>query len=676
MPTAVAAAAVNLLGGAAALGTVGTLAVTFAAGVATAAVVSRVTQSLSKPRGAAGAVSSSAVLSATIRQAAGARRLVYGEVKIGGLLTYAAQSSDGEYAYLAIYLGEGPMDSIDPVIWLGDEKSDADKFDGLVQVEFFDGTQTEASATLVAASGGEWTAQDVGTGLSYLVVRYKFDRNAFPQGLVLPAVLAKGRKVFDPRTEAQAWTRNPAMIGLDYIMSTFGYKSPDAAIDWDSFAQAANICDEVIDSIDPTNTVDDVPGKVRRYTFDGVIETDAGPAAALAAIEQAMAGQIRCINGKWRAYAGAWRAPTGPVLTGDFLTAPPVFRAYPGRQQRINIARGTYREPKADWQDADYREQTLPALVTAEGEIVQAINFPGTVVGATAQRLARLNMMLARRRVPLVLKCNYAALLWQELDVVAVDLPLMGIAGDYVIDFYAYNAEGGITMTLFPHLASDYAWDAATSETLVPEVIRPNFNTVPQPPANLVVSGAFVSDGLYNVVPNLSATWDAPPSPLRKYFELQWGVTGSYTSTHIESRGRWRASNVTVGVAYDVRVREVRLDDTVSDWVEVINTTVENDATPPGPPTDLSVTAGSGSGPGNPDTIFWRTPTDLDILRSRVYANSTNNPATATAFAEVFGLPGTNYSTTHPHSNSGTFYWVESVDRVGNTSARTFAGTA
>jgi len=260
--------------------------------------------------------------------------------------------------------------------------------------------------------------------------------------------------------------------------------------------------------------------------------------------------------------------------------------------------------------------------------------------------------------------------------VVAVDLPLMGIAGDYVIDFYAYNAEGGITMTLFPHLASDYAWDAATSETLVPEVIRPNFNTVPQPPANLVVSGAFVSDGLYNVVPNLSATWDAPHSPLRKYFELQWGVTGSYTSTHIESRGRWRASNVTVGVAYDVRVREVRLDDTVSDWVEVINTTVENDATPPGPPTDLSVTAGSGSGPGNPDTIFWRTPTDLDILRSRVYANSTNNPATATAFAEVFGLPGTNYSTTHPHSNSGTFYWVESVDRVGNTSARTFAGTA
>jgi predicted phage tail protein len=136
-----------------------------------------------------------------------------------------------------------------------------------------------------------------------------------------------------------------------------------------------------------------------------------------------------------------------------------------------------------------------------------------------------------------------------------------------------------------------------------------------------------------------------------------------------------------VGQAYDVRIRSVRLSDTTSDWVTVTNTTVENDITPPGPPTNLSVTAGSGSGgggggPGNPDAIFWRTPTDLDILRSRVYANSTNNPATATAFAEVFGLPGTSYSTTHPHSNSGTFYWVESVDRVGNTSGKTYAGTA
>lgn len=670
MPAAVAGAVVSWLGGAAALGTVGTLAVTFAVGIAT----NRALQALNKPKGFGNATTPTQQLTTTIRQAAAPRRLVYGEVKVGGILNYAAQSSDGEYAYLCIVLGEGPMQGIDPVIWIGDEKSDAAKFAGLVQVEFFDGTQTTASATLVAAGGGEWTAQDVGHGIACLVVRYKFDRNAFPQGLVLPAVMAKGRKVFDPRTSAAAHTRNPALIGLDYVRSAYGYQAADDEIDFASFTAAANICDEIIDSIDPANKVNDVAGKVRRYTFDGVIETDVGPAASLAAIEQAMAGQIRHINGKWRAYAGAWRAPTGPTLTGEFLTAPPVFRAHPGRQQRINIARGTYREPKADWQDADYREQTLPASVAAEGEIVQAINFPGTIVGATAQRLAKLNMMLARRRVPLVLKCNYAALLWQELDVVTVSLPLMGISGDYIIDSYVYNADGGISMTLFPHVASDYAWTAATDEALVPVVLRPSFNSAPAEPTNVAVSGAFALDSEGYGRPALTATWTAPNDSLRKHFELQWGSAGSYTRTHFETRASWQTLEVLVNQAYDVRVRAVRLDDTTSDWVEVTNTTVENDSTPPGQPTALSVTAGVVG--GAPNTINWTTPGDFDLLRSRVYASTTNNPATATQIAEIFGLPATVYSATHPRAASPNFYWVESVDRIGNTSARTYAGTA
>jgi hypothetical protein len=681
MPAAIGAAvadyfAFNVIGATVASAAVLQAVVTVAA---TGALNLALSTAMARGRGGSPTVGSQ-LLSATIRQAAAARRLVYGEVKVGGILTYAAQSADGEYAYLCIALGEGPMQGIDPVIYLGDEKSDAAKFAGLVQVEFFDGAQITASSTLIAAGGGEWTAQDIGHGIAYLVVRYKFDRNAFPQGLLLPAVLAKGRRVFDPRTNTSAWTRNPALVALDYVRSAYGYQAADDEIDWDSFTQAANICDEVLDSKDPANTVGGVAGKVRRYTFDGVIEADVGPAASLAAIEQTMAGQVRHINGKWRAYAGAWRAPSGPVLTGDFLTAPPVYRAHPGRQQRINIARGTYREPRADWQDADYREQTLPAPVAAEGEIVQAVNFPGTTVGATAQRLARVNMLLARRRVPLVLKCNYGALLWQEMDVVAVNLPLAGISGDYVIDTYTYNADGGISMTLFPHVASDYAWDAEAHEALVPVVVKPSFKGVAQAPQNLQVSGVFVEQGEYSR-PALTATWTAPDDALRKHFELQWRVTGTvYELTHYEVGAAWSTQVVAAGTAYDVRVRAVRLDDTTSPWVEVLNTTVQNDTTPPGPPTNLSVTAGSGSGggggPGNPDTVRWTTPTDLDILRSRVYASSTNNPATATQIGEVFGLPGTAYSLTHPHSTAGTFYWVQSVDRVGNTSARTYVGTA
>lgn len=681
MPAAVAGAVVSALGGAAALGTAATLAITFGVGIATSKLLS----AISKPRGAAGALTQTQQLSATIRQAAAARRLIYGTVKAGGVLVYPAQSSDGEYAYMAIYLGEGPMDGLDPVFWIGDEKSNAAKFTGLTQLEFFDGTQTTASATLIAAGGGEWTAADIGHGMAYAVVRYKFDRNAFPNGLILPAFLARGRKVFDPRTNSTAHTSNTALVAMDYVRSEFGYNAPDSEIDWDSFTAAANICDEIIDSIDPANTVNGVAGKVRRYSFNGVIETDVGPAKGLAAIEQTMAGFVRHINGKWRCYAGSWRAPTGPVLIADFLQGPPAYRTHPGRQQRINIARGTYREPKADWQDADYQEQTIPAAVAAEGEIVQNISFGGVVVGATAQRLAKLNMMLARRRVPLVLRCNYAALLWQQLDVVTVNLPLIGLSGDYLIEEYTYAADGGIVLSMVPHVASDYAWTATTDEKLVPEVLKPgSFSRTPKSPTNVTVSGAFVLDPSGYSFPALTVSWRFPEDQQLRGVDLGWRPVGA-TDWQFAYSHNWdgalsgnfgihRIEGVIVGQAYDVRVRAARLDDTTSDWVEVANTTVENDTTPPGPPTSLSVTAGVVV--GAPNTINWTTPGDFDLLRSRVYASTTNDPATATQIAEIFGLPATAYSTTHPRTATPNFYWVESVDRIGNTSARTYAGTA
>jgi hypothetical protein len=58
-----------------------------------------------------------------------------------------------------------------------------------------------------------------------------------------------------------------------------------------------------------------------------------------------------------------------------------------------------------------------------------------------------------------------------------------------------------------------------------------------------------------------------------------------------------------------------------------------------------------------------------------VYVNTINDSSTATEIAEIFGLPGTAYEYTYSHDDvDDHYYWVESVDRVGNVSARTYAG--
>jgi hypothetical protein len=621
-----------------------------------------------------GGTTSTQALNTTIRQSAAARRLIYGTVKAGGVLVYPAQSDDGKYAYLAVYIGEGPIDGIDSTFWVGDELSTESKFSGLLNLEAYTGASGQtASATLIAASSGEWTATEIGTGCAYAVVRYEFDRNAFPHGLVFPAFLVRGRLIYDPRTLTSTFSANPALCLLDYIRSEYGYAAPDDWIDFDSFGDAASICDEVIDSLDPANVVDSVTGKVLRYTLNGVFETTTGPAAVVATMEAAMGGKLVFVGGKYRCYAGAYRAPTGPTLTGEYLRDDPVLRTHPGRQQRINTARGTYREARQDWQTIDYQEQVLSAAVVSDdGEIVQNIDYPCTVNGATAQRLARIAMRHARSSVPLTVRCNLAAFQWQLYDTITVNLPDISASGTYLITSYTFAQGGGIDMVLVPHLAADFEWSTA-NEVLVPDLVIPNFNRTPPPVLGLVVTGGQLNSD-DQPVPILFATWTATVFAQIKHYEIQYKLSSdsAWSNSSTATTESW-SSPVSSGFEYDFRVRIVGQNDTYGSWASEVNIQVNADQTPPGVPTGLNVTH-QGVGVHN-DRIEWTTPTDLDFSRSRVYVNTINDSSTATEIAEIFGLPGTAYETIYSHDDvDDHYYWVESVDRVGNVSARTYAG--
>jgi hypothetical protein len=617
-------------------------------------------------------------LNTTIRQAAAQRRLVYGQVKAGGILVYPAQSVDGQWMDFAIYLGEGPWSSIDPVFWVGDELSSEPKFSARVYATLYTGSAGQvASAALMAASGGEWTSAHIGTGCAWVHVSYAHDRNAFPRGRLnaLPTFLANARLCYDPRTGNTAWTNNAALVMLDYIRCQYGPNGgvPDDQIDFDNFAAQASICDEVLDSIDPANVVDGVPGKVRRYTVNGAFEVGGGHTQTIQTLEQACAGRLVNDGEKYRLYVGAWRAPTGPVLTSEYLREAPEFQTHPTRQQRINTVRGTYREPRQDWQDIDYQQQQIAAAVLEEdGEIVQAINFPVTTNGATAQRLAWLAMQRARTAVPLELKCNWAAFQWKLYDTIQVLIPEADADGVYLIEGYTLAEGGGVDLVLLPHTAEQFAWDAATQETIVPTVVRPNFNTTPPPMSGLVVTSATLFTSSDSGSYGLLATWTVSGDVYLKHYQTQYKRTADpdWIDGGTTTTGTWEKP-LTTDVEYDFRVRAVRNDNSVNEWATETNITVNGDVTPPGVPTDLSV---SGT---TIHTIGWKNPGSLDVMRARVYANEVSFDAgTAVEVAEIFGLPSTAYTTDHTPGAVPTWYWVTAVDRSGNESARTYAGTA
>lgn len=667
MPQAIGAFVADAFAFGVAGATVGTAAlietaVTFAA----SGVLNVAAQKLLAPSGSQGGAAPPRVLNTTVRQSAAARRLIFGTVKTGGVFVYAAQSTDGADAWLVTALGEGEIDGLESTWWVGDELSTDSKFTGLLTREVYTGTASQtASAALIAASGGEWTSAETGTGVAYVVTKYTFARNAFPRGLVWPTFTVRGLKLYDPRTATTVHSANPALALLWFIRSEFGYRAPDALIDFDSFAAAASVCDELVDSIDPANVVGASTGKVRRYTINGVFETAAGPAATVAEIERCMAGRLVFDGEKYRCYAGAWRAPTGPTLTAETLRAAPTYRTHPGRQQRINVARGTYREPKQDWQETSYAEQQLAAAVIAEdGEIVQSINYPAVTNGATAQRLARIAMREARAAVPLILPCNWAAMAWRLYDTIAVDLPELGITADstWLITAYTFVEGGGIDITCVPHNADVYAWDAETDEQLVPDLVRPSFNSLPPAITGLSTTGQAIDAGQEYQRLSLSASWTAVTWARLLHYEVQWkpAADSTWDRTATVTAPYWETSAVRRGVSYDVRVRVIGAGGEVGDWASTAGS-VANDTTAPDAPGGAAVDS-----PGL-HVITWTNPAQADFRATLVYADAAliaTVPGRPSALMRVeYGLP------------AGTVYTLASIDGAGNTSSTVTAGT-
>lgn len=606
-------------------------------------------------------------LNATVREASASRRLIFGEVKTGGILVYAAQPLDGVYAHLATYLSEGEIEAIDPVFWIGEDLSTDAKFTGLLQLEAFRGQVGQvASSVLISASGGELDSTAIGTGTAYARTRYEFERNAFSQGLLLPTFLVRGIKCYDPRTGLTAFTKNPSVIMLYMVQNILN--EPLDRIDMPSFIAAANIADEILVSADPLNIVNSVPNRVRRYEINGVFELSGNTKSITDSIAQSCGGALVDTNGKYHFYVGAIRPATGSVLTGEFLRSAPSKRTHPSRTQRIDVARGKYREPRQDWQAVDYAEQRRSAVDTGD-DAIQQIDFSLITNGAIAQRVALQQLRRSNSAVPLVLPCNYAALQWQRYDVINVQIPDIGVNGNYLITDYAFNLGGGIDLTCVPHAAADYAWDYLVDEKTVTVLVRPDFNNTPPDLTTFSVSGAVIADGS---PVRLTASWTAPYFVRSGGFLLQWKLSADsdWLNEQVATSDSTTAAifDVIPLETYDVRIRMFAVDDIYGDWSTVTDIVVAVDNVAPSAPTALSVT-GSGT-----LSINWTNPADVDFKEAKIYRNTVNSTIGATLLATKIGAPSAADSYAHTPGVLN-YYWVLARDTSGNESSLTFAGS-
>jgi hypothetical protein len=172
-------------------------------------------------------------------------RVVYGQYKLAGNEVFIeATGADNTDLWLVYNFAEGEVEGIVeidsvPQVFLDDRLSDT--YGGKAEFWFHPGTASQTVDTNLSTAVPKWT--DSKRHTAYGVFKLQYDRTYF-SGKPLITLLLKGRKLYDIRTAATAWSDNPVLAAYDWFVSTrYGLGNDPALVDLPSWISAANYCD-------------------------------------------------------------------------------------------------------------------------------------------------------------------------------------------------------------------------------------------------------------------------------------------------------------------------------------------------------------------------------------------------------------------------------------------------
>ena len=354
----------------------------------------------------------------TVRQPDAFWQIVYGEMRVGGVLGFLhLAGSKNEFLYAVVLLCYGGPDGIESIdkIFFGNEEATFDgagaatgKYAGYATLEKNLGTDGQAASPLLLADlPGVWLSTDKFSGHAYIVLKLKHNPDLFSDFTTESIrVQLKGRKELDPRTGSTAYSNNPVLLGRGFLVNTrFGLGATTTDFEDAGNNAAANICDELVNL--------KAGGTEKRYTLNGAFLTDADPGRVLDEMRRTMAGAVTNSAGSWLMRAAAWRPPM-VVLDDDDMVGPPRIQMALGRQTLVSGVKGTFVET-THWQPTSYPAQAPADYLTDDGNVRLwgTLDFAFVTSAAQAQRLARIELERTRRQKRIMVACKLLA--WQLL---------------------------------------------------------------------------------------------------------------------------------------------------------------------------------------------------------------------------------------------------------------------
>jgi hypothetical protein len=373
----------------------------------------------------------------TVRSSKAPVRFILGRVSTGGVLVWAQEQSgdqgEGEWLHLVYVLCEGAIDALEN-IYLGEEEIGA--FGPLASYELVvNPTQVNA---FLKTNCPDWKDSQIGRGLSYVRVSLRYSAEKFPSGIPDTRFVVRGRNdIYDPRTGAAGYSANTALHLLWFLRNRCNV--PDDEIVFETFASAANVCDEGVTNADGSTS--------QRYRTGCVIGADEQRTGVLQKLEAASGGHLIRVGGRWMFQAGAYYGPYDFEITEDMVIGTVTGSTEPTNDTAINTVRGTFIDPEQSWTETDYPEVSVAEWIVEDGgEAAETLTYSYVTDPYQAQRLA--NMELRRRRAggAISIPMNFAGYNCRPGRVVRVNLPSLNIHGEFIVSDWSMGDREGCTV--------------------------------------------------------------------------------------------------------------------------------------------------------------------------------------------------------------------------------------
>jgi len=447
--------------------------------------------------------------------------------------------------------GQGEITSIERY-WLDGESYKATRFNArpYFRAVSYYGKQGQGACSDIVKAEKKWSNNHKGQGVAYSYNRF-FNSKKKPQFTSDPRCEAeiKGLKLWDPRDNTTKFSRNRALVLLDYLTASYGLNASIGEIHIDSFKLAADKCDELMDIPEViTNTTgqdleewdirgglfvitlpgaphtnyrpdqDTVTNKQARWECDAILDPKVGVIENTKKLLEGVGWSLPWSNGQHKLILeDAVSAPVAHYGADDIIGGWTIHRGI--REKRLN--RITLEFPNAN---KDYEDDTVswPALDSSEyanylaedngQELHTTIKVETVTDFYRAQEYAKYRVLKSRIELMIEsVKLAPHAMFLEPGDVITLTDEKEGFnARWFLVEKITVTSTLDVTAKLLDYDATVYGLPDPDREPLNNIGSNPDLRQEPPAVANLQLSEVHETTYAGITLSSIQVTWDEP----------------------------------------------------------------------------------------------------------------------------------------------------------------------